>query len=239
MAVIKDTCMDINTYSTSYLHYYTSEIPKLLKEYLDRCTWSSFVELGCGDGALLDALSKRGYFRGKTAFAIDISCERLNFARSIDPSIKCFQDDVCHIKNLSDESADFIVSKQVIEHVQEEESMVSEISRVLRCSGTAYVSTVFKKKFAWYFHRCNGRWVLDPTHIREYTKESGLLELFVKHGLKVLENRKSLFWFPVTDFIFKRMGFGRNIYRFGIMNLLRKIKVPILGYYEWEMVFQK
>ncbi len=239
MAVIKDTCMDINTYSISYLHYYTSEIPNLLKVYLDRGTWSSFVELGCGDGALLDALSKKNYFRGKDVAAIDISSERLDFVRAIDPSIKCFQDDVCHIKSLNNESADFVVSKQVIEHVQEEESMVSEISRILKVSGTAYVSTVFKKKLAWYFHRCNGRWVLDPTHIREYTEENALLDLFVKHGLKVLENRKSLFWFPVTDFIFKRIGLGRNIYRSRFIKFLRKIKVPIFGYYEWEMVFTK
>ncbi len=239
MAGLTGSCMDINKYSASFLHYYTLDIPALLEKYLKQVKWQTFAELGCGDGALLYALSKGGYFKDKQACAVDISSERVLAAQKIDRSVKCFQGDVCDIKDISNGSVDLLVSKQVIEHVENEERMVKEVSRVLNESGVAYFSTVFKKRYAWYFYRCKGKWALDPTHVREYMEESPLLELFAKHGLRVLESKKTLFWFPVTDFIFKRLKSGRNIYHSKFLNLLRKLKLPIPGYYEWEMVLKK
>lgn len=239
MAGVTDSCMDIDKYSTSYLHYYTLDIPVLLEKYLKQKPWQTFAELGCGDGGLLYALNKTGYFKDKDVFAIDISRDRVNVAQKIDPSIKCFEDDVCHIKNIKDHYIDFLVSKQVIEHVLEEESMLKEIARILKNNGIVYFSTVYKKKFAWYFYRCNGRWVLDPTHIREYTNEKSLTDLFAGSGLKIVESKKTLFCFPLTDFICKRMGLGRDAYKYKGMRFLRNFKIPIFGYYEWEMILTK
>ena len=239
MADLTANRMDINLYSTSYLHYYTFDIPKLLEKYLLCVPWQAFAELGCGDGALLYALNAKGYFISKNITAIDISKDRVCAAQSIDPGIKCFEDDVCCIKTLEDGTIDFLVSKQVIEHVPDELSMLNEMARILKKNGTIYFSTVFKNKRAWYFYRCNGKWVLDPTHVREYTDEDCLRNLIACSGLNILESKKTLFWFPLADFICKRIGLGRSIYQKKGMHFLRRFKIPILGYYEWEMILTK
>ena len=111
--------------------------------------------------------------------------------------------------------------------------------RFVSKEGLFYLSTVFKRRYAWYFYRCNGRWVLDPTHLREYTDTHQLLDRIRKHNFKVLEDKKTLYWFPVTDFIFKRIGRDRKVYRHKLTKFLRNIKVPILGYYNWELVLKK
>ena len=91
-----------------------------------------------------------------------------------------------------------------------------------------------------YFYRNKGRWVLDPTHLREYSREAQLLDLILASGFRVLENQKSLFWFPVIDFFVKQVGIkNRSLYENRILSLLRRIKVPILGYYNWELVLVK
>ena len=117
---------------------------------------------------------------------------------------------------------------------------IEAMSRVLKKDGRIYLSTVFKKWYAWYFYRNKGRWVLDPTHLREYSREAQLLDLILASGFRVLENQKSLFWFPVIDFFVKQIEIkNRSLYENRIPSLLRRIKVPILGYYNWELVLVK
>src|SRR5207248_2495402 len=83
---------------------------------------------------------------------------------------------------------------------------ISEIARVLAPGGTAYVTTVHKKWYGWYFYRCNGRWVIDPTHLREYRNDAELLRERAPAGLQVAENRKTQLFFPVADFFLRRLG---------------------------------
>jgi hypothetical protein len=105
--------------------------------------------------------------------------------------------------------------------------------------GTVYLSTVFKKWYGWYFYRCNGKWRLDPTHLREYTADSQLLPLFEKHGFKVVKTHKALFSFPPVDMFLRLLHVKDHVFNNKFVNLLRKIKVPIIGYYNWEMVFER
>jgi 2-polyprenyl-3-methyl-5-hydroxy-6-metoxy-1,4-benzoquinol methylase len=57
----------------------------------------------------------------------------------------------------------------VMEHVPDEDAYLAEIRRLLRPSGRAYVTTVFKTTWAWYFRKRDGESVLDTSHLREYT----------------------------------------------------------------------
>jgi SAM-dependent methyltransferase len=128
----------------------------------------------------------------------------------------------------------------VIEHVPSDEAMLRQIARVLRAGGRAYISTVFKKPWAWYFHRCNGRWALDPTHVREYTREGQLLDLLTRAGLTVLHSRKTLLAYPLIDPLLRVLGCSRQVYLHSfLLRALRRIKLPILGYFNWEIVCQK
>ena len=235
--------MDIKDYS-KHIQFYTEDIPKLLLKFLNKVNWKSYLDLGCGDGSLLYTLNKKGYFKNKLVYAIDLSEDRINLVKKINKDFRCFVDDACNIQNIKDNSINFLVSSQLIEHVANAEDMVKEISRVLDKNCIVYLSTIFKKCYAWYFYRCNGKWTLDPTHLREYTQDNQLLDIFRKYGFEILENKKSLTSRPVIDFVFRRIvfriiGVRRNVFNNRFLKLLRNLKVPIPGYYYWEIVCEK
>jgi len=232
--------MEIGEYSNKYIHYYTGEVPEFVSFIFRDFPVDNFVDLGSGDGCLLQSLLTNGYLKGvSNVTAVDISRERLDNVGRIDGRFKCLQADACNLEMINDESMDFVVSSQVIEHVPDHDRFISEAHRILRKGAILYLSTVFKKWYGWYFYRSKGKWALDPTHFREYTDENQLLEVVRRYGFGILKNRKVLQWFPITDFILKRIGMGRNIYNNKILDFFRKVKIPILGYYNWELVLKK
>jgi 2-polyprenyl-3-methyl-5-hydroxy-6-metoxy-1,4-benzoquinol methylase len=230
--------MDIEEYS-KYKQFFTDEIPDLLLNELNNTEWKTYLDLGCGDGSLLYALDKKGYFAGKTVFAVDLSENRINLVKKINKDFICFVDNACNIKNIKDNSIDFLVSSQLIEHVSDDEKMIKEIARVLRKNGTAYISTVFKKWYGWYFYRCNGKWTLDPTHVREYTKEGQLFDFLDKYNFEVVKNEKTIVKHPLINFFLKRLGAGRQAYNNSFLRPFKNLKVPVPGYYKWEIICKK
>lgn len=231
--------MDIEEYAEIAPQYYKYDISPLLKKYLNSTTFLSLLDCGCGDGSLLYSLKKDGYFANRKIFAIDLSSKRIKLIKKIDKHIKAFVDDAERMRSIKTASVDFFVSTQVIEHV-DDRAMVKNINRTVKKNGIVYVSTVFKKWYGWFFYRNNGKWVLDPTHLREYAKDEDLLKIFRFHKFKLLENKKTLQWFPLVHFFIKRLGFkNRYLYQNRLVSLLEQIKVPIFGYYNWEIVFKK
>jgi 2-polyprenyl-3-methyl-5-hydroxy-6-metoxy-1,4-benzoquinol methylase len=226
------------------IQFYTEEIPELLLKYIEMVNWKTYLDLGCGDGSLLYALNKKGYFNNKIVYAIDLSEKRINFVKKINKEFICFIDDACNLQNIKDNSVDFLVSTQLIEHVPDDKDMIKEINRVLNKNGIVYLSTVFKKWYGWYFYRCNDKWTLDPTHMREYTQDNQLFDFFGEYDLEVIENKKTLVWRPLIDFVFRRVIFRiispkRNVFENRFLRIVRNIKLPILGYYCWEIICRK
>ena len=218
--------------------FYTEDIPALLLNFLDNNQWSSCLDLGCGDGALLHAMNNNGYFAGKSVHAVDWSPSRLDLVRQINEDIVCLQSDVCDTQ-LPSGSIDLLISTQVIEHVPSDADMVREMRRVLAPQGTAYLSTVFKKWYGWYFYRCNGKWTLDPTHLREYNQDDQLLNIFRECGFEILATKKSLDGRPLMDAVLRRVGAGNKAYNNRFLKMLRSVSVPLPGYYIWEIVGRK
>ena len=232
----------MNKYEKKFIHYYTDDLPPLIKNaIINNKNFKSIADLGCGDGAILYSLNKKGLLsQFNKVYAVDLSSYRIHNVKGINNKIKCIISDVCHVSELKSQCIDLIISNQVVEHVSNDELMIKEIERILKKGGIVYVSTVFKKWYGWYFYRGNNNWVIDPTHVREYTKDSQLIDKFQKFNLEILVNQKSLQMFPVTDFILKRIGFKNNVYeRSSILKFIRKVKLPILGYYNWEIVCKK
>ena len=218
--------------------FYTQDVPPLLLDLLDNNSWSSCLDLGCGDGALLHALNSKSYFANKSVYAVDMSQNRLDLVKGINEDIECFADDVCDTR-VADGSIDILISTQVIEHVQSDAAMVKEMSRVLSPQGTAYVATVFKKWYGWYFYRCNGKWTLDPTHLREYSRDDQLLSIFKEQGFEILATKKTLDGRPIMDAVLRRVGAGNKTYNNRFLKMLRSVSVPLPGYYIWEIVGRK
>ncbi|MFH2138261.1 MAG: class I SAM-dependent methyltransferase [Candidatus Omnitrophota bacterium] len=232
--------MKLEEYSKKYIHYYSDEVPELIEDTFKQRKIKRFADLGSGDGSILFALFKKGLLDNvENITAVDISEDRINNVKNISDRIFCIVADVGNIPMIDNESLDFAVSNQVIEHMPEEDSLIKEAFRTLSKDGILYISTVFKKWYGWYFYRCNGKWTLDPTHLKEYTDETQLLDKIRKYDFELLVNRKSMYWFPVSDFIFKRIGINRNAYNNNFLRLLRYVKIPIIGYYNWEIVLRK
>lgn len=231
--------MDIEEYS-KYKYFYAGEPPKLLCEYLKNTKWDNFMDLGCGDGFLLYNLNKANFFDKKNVYAVDLSKNRIDLAKNINKNFIYLVEDACNIKAIKDKSIDFLTSIQLIEHVEDDKALIEEMQRVLSRGGIAYVATIYKKWYGWYFYRCRGKWTIDPTHLREYTKDSQLLDIFKNCGFEVLENRKNLTWRPIIDFIFKRLGFDKNVFlRNPFLQKIRSFQVPVPGYYNWEILCRK
>ena len=232
--------MDLDKYSKKYIHYHSCEFSPMIKSMLNKHNMKTIVDLGSGDGSILYALFKKGYLNNiEKVIAVDISQDRINNVKRISDKILGIVADVCKLDMLDNMSVDLVISNQVIEHLPDEDRFIKEVYRVLSKQGLFYLSTVFKKWYGWYFYRCNGRWVLDPTHLREYTQKCQLLDLLEKNNFQVIESEIHLQWFAITDFILKRLGFGALVYCNPIANFLRKIKIPILGYYNWELILKK
>jgi 2-polyprenyl-3-methyl-5-hydroxy-6-metoxy-1,4-benzoquinol methylase len=231
--------IDIEEYADHHTHFYENEIPAFLRILLAQHKWSSYLDLGCGDGSLLYAINRQGTLKNTQVYAVDLSKSRIESVKKINSNFICYVADACNAKDIPDKSIDLLVSTQVIEHVPNDEDMIKEINRLLSVGGTVYLSTVFKKWYGWYFYRCNGKWRLDPTHLREYTADSQLLPLFEKHGFKLVKMDKILLKFPIADLFLRILGVKDHVFNNAIINSLRKIKIPILGYYDWEMVFER
>jgi len=219
-----------------HIHFYSDDIPELITKHIRGLEWETLLDLGCGDGRLLFALDKKGYLAGKHVYAIDLSPTRVERVKRLGLGIECFAGDACDISSIENGSIDLLITTQVIEHVQDDARMVQEIGRVLREGGVYYLNTVFKKWYGWYYHRCNGKWAIEPSHLREYTRGSQLLDILEANQLEVLESKKIPAWYSILDFILHRVGATGWVYDNKLLALLRKVKVPIPGYYAWEIV---
>ena len=229
---------DVEMYGKRKIQVYHGEVPKTLKRYMRTFQWESFLDIGCGDGVLIHSLNQIGLFREKRCYGVDLSETRVKRTMDISPNALCTVDDACDIKTIKNSSIDIAVSMGVIEHVDSDEKAIKEISRVLRPGGIAYIETVFKKPWAWYFYKYDGNRVLEPNHIREYTSDDELFPLLRKYGLEIIESRKYFFWFSLLDVFGHKTKLIKDTSK-GILSKLRVLKVPIIGYYNWEIVCKK
>ncbi len=233
---MKSQNYDIEQYAEKVPQYYDQKIPELLRKYLVKKKYKALLDCGCGDGALIYSLKNEKLLNAQSTYAIDLSQKRINLVKEMNPEIKAYKDDAETLKNIPTNSIDFFVSTQVIEHV-DHKKMADSIDRVTRKGAIVYISTVFKKSWGWYFYRYRGKWVLDPTHVREYQKDEELTSLF-KNKFKLLENTKELIWFSLGGFLLPRLKVkDRRLNLFS--KIIKKIKMPVPGYYYWEIVFQK
>jgi len=159
-------------------------VPKEVKKIILNAKVKSMIDLGCGEGAMIRAIKKE--FPKVKLTGIDISPRRINCLKKRLPKDKFYIKDVCNT-NIK-EKFDFIYSSQVIEHVQSDKKMIKEMSRLLKKNGILFCSSVIKKPWAIYKYRNNRKFVLDPTHEKEYKNAKEFLELF-KVDFKLISYR--------------------------------------------------
>lgn len=123
----------------------------------------SGAEIGCGDGVLSFLASQKGGLRiigcDTNSFGISFAKEKTNWPKNPNLDYKCanFGD-----LNISDSSLDFIMMADVIEHLENPETILAEIFSKLKPGGKLLLTTPYKKK--------QGKW--DVYHITEFDIQS-------------------------------------------------------------------
>jgi ubiquinone/menaquinone biosynthesis C-methylase UbiE len=187
-------------------------VPDLLIPVLSEI--NSLVDLGAGEGDLLYSLDHS--YKIKTLSGIDISPRRVTKLKKRLPNGEFFARDVLHSKFKSS-SFDLVLSTQVIEHIDDPRQLVTEIKRMLKKEGFAYVTSVVKKRGAIYKYFNQGKFVLDPPHVSEFPTFKSFYNLFIKEGFSIVSKKE----FPVKRKLF---GLAIRIPRFYIVEVLVRKK---------------
>lgn len=219
---------------------YSEEIWDLAKRLLSRS--KKVVDLGCGGGTVLYNVSQ---ITKAELIGVDFSEEAIYHTSKKVPSAKLLQRDVSSTP-LSNNYCDFCISTMVIEHLESDEDFLDEIERILKPSRYLLISTVLKKKGAWYFYKNKkGERVLEPTHLREYYSLKNFLDLLRKKNFKIVLVKTSKISFPLIDPLIKvvfhsKSFFWKKLLERRLIEFLRIItRVPIPGYYAIELIAQK
>ncbi|MBA3392065.1 MAG: class I SAM-dependent methyltransferase [Deltaproteobacteria bacterium] len=219
-------------------HFDLESIPALAARFLPDGALA-LADLGCGDGPHFAALARSGSIApSRPVYAVDLAEARIARVAARWPFIQAVVAPADHVPQIPDGSLDFVISTMVMEHVPDERRYLDEIRRVLKPGGRAYITTVFKRPWAWYFRKRDGESVLDPTHLREYV-DLDAFEALVREAdrfAKILALELVPLRFPLLDPLLFRVGgrLGTKTTR-----ILRKARVPIPGYYSLEMVVER
>jgi ubiquinone/menaquinone biosynthesis C-methylase UbiE len=149
------------------------EIPEMILEAINPA--KKILDLGCGEGGIISAILER--FPKKRITGVDISTRRIDLLKRKFPKQNFLCGDITNTP-LKSKMFDLIICTQVIEYVGDDKKLIEEFYRLLKKGGFLYASSVIKKPWAIYKYRNNGKFVLDPTHEREYSSERDFLKKF-------------------------------------------------------------
>jgi SAM-dependent methyltransferase len=148
----------------------------------------SVLEIGCGLGHLLTWLTDRYAVVGS-----DINEWALEQAQKNVPQGQFVHQSAEDLSAFEDEVFDIVIAKHVVEHLEQPEQAIQEMSRVLSSGGLLVLATPNldspmreRKKEAWIGYQ-------DPTHI-SLKMPAEWLGLLRKHGLQPQKVFSDGFW---------------------------------------------
>jgi 2-polyprenyl-3-methyl-5-hydroxy-6-metoxy-1,4-benzoquinol methylase len=147
------------------------------------------LDVGCGEGAFTAALA----LHGAQPLGVDVAQEPLRRARALHPQLEFLEVPDEGEWNLPDASFDAVWAGEVVEHVRDSATWLSEVRRALRSGGTLLLSTpsheplsllalaLWPRAFAAHF---------DPRsdHLRFYNRAS-ITRLLEDFGFERIEAR--------------------------------------------------
>jgi 2-polyprenyl-3-methyl-5-hydroxy-6-metoxy-1,4-benzoquinol methylase len=191
---------DFERYSERSVHFFSRKVPQLLmKAMRSAAPAPTLVDVGCGDGHMVWALSDRGLVQQDfRVIGVDISPIRLRRFEAL-TGHQGLMGEGNGVPALPDETADITLSTMVIEHIPDDAAHARELARITRPGGWLYLSTVIRKPGAWYFRKApDGRRVLDPTHLREYATPAEVTRMVESAGFVIRETQLTRLVFPIA-----------------------------------------
>ncbi|HTA97450.1 MAG TPA: class I SAM-dependent methyltransferase [Solirubrobacteraceae bacterium] len=231
--------MDIETYAEQHPQFASEDVELHLLEWLARSDFSTLLDVGCGSGRLISALLSKGLLDPASSRGVDLSQSQIDRFRVLLPGFDVVVDDAQSLQTVPDHTIDFLISTQVLEHV-DDARMMAAVRRVLAPGGIAYISTVSKRRWARFIWRNqNSEWSLDPTHVREYTDDAQLLRLLDPMGPTLIDSRKVPVSYSLLDFVIRRLRLDpERVFALPIARIARRARVRIPGYFIWSLVFR-
>jgi SAM-dependent methyltransferase len=170
------------------------------------------LEVGCGVGKGAELFADRC----KTYTALDKNTKLIEFLSKKHPKFRFIDAFIPPFAGVINESADVVVTQQVIEHIEDDNFFLKEIARVLKSGGKAVITTPNKDLSL----------TRNPWHVREYRPDEFLNLLrrhFSKVALKgVTGNQK------VWDYYERNKASVAKITRFDIFDFQHRLPRQIL-----------
>lgn len=115
------------------------------------------LEIGCGEGYAIELIKSKVH----SLTLIDKSKHSLANIKELHPDVKTINNKIPPLDQIDNDTFDFIISFQVIEHIKNYELYLQEIHRVLKPGGKAYISTPNK------IHTI----ARNPWHYKEFSED--------------------------------------------------------------------
>lgn len=142
------------------------------------------LDLGCGDGVIMHSLLNQKLVSPNSIIGVDNSNIRIESAKNlIGNGVKIVNGNAINLPFV-DHSFDLVYSLMVMEHLKDDSKYAREIYRVLKPKGMTVILTVIKKNWGISWYRKDGKFILDPTHVREYLGKDELITIFKEEGFK-------------------------------------------------------
>ncbi len=163
----------------------------------------NILDIGCHGGIFTNHIAKN--FPNSKIYGIDISKEAISFAKKTYPNIK-FK--ISRAENLSFKKKvfDLVTCFEVLEHIENPQIVINEISRVIKRNGYLLVMVPSENlifRFIWFFWSKLGPGrVWKHTHIQKFRNKK-LENLLISNGFSI-EIRKFILFGMLLLILAKR-----------------------------------
>lgn len=170
----------------------------VLQKYIPRKKNVSLLDFGCGKGFLLSKIAS--FNPTLTLVGVDVSKNAITAIKNIFPKGDFRQINEDGKIPFDDNTFDFIVAADVLEHIYDTTNALSELTRVLKPNGKIFISVPYHgmlKNIIVTFVGFNFYFDPKQAHIRFYTK-GNLLKCVNEAGLKILKHGYYGRFYPIS-----------------------------------------
>ncbi len=184
----------------------TSAVATILDAVSSRGTFGRTLDIGCGDGSVLEALRART----SESAGVDSSAAAVELTRARTPEADVVAADVQESLPFADASFDSVLMLDVIEHLTNPIAAIAEIRRVLRPGGLLAVTTPNANSPIRYLRGRKWFGTADPGHVTLYTSFT-LCHLLERAGFTIAMNRIEPFTETRADGLLRALRIGGTL----------------------------